>query len=621
MSERMRAPIAALLPLCLATLLSYGQETAPSPTPANAAQSAPASQGAGTNPETAYKSSTVLKYTTRLVVVDVIATDHKGNPVNNLEKQDFTLLEDGKDQNIEVFSLQAPGEGNRAAGARVLPKLPPNIISNVPRYDVTRTLTVLLLDGLNTQTSNQAFARDQMLKFLEKLPTDQPIAVFALGTKLRLLQDFTSDPALLKNAVMAMQSHGSPLLNNPAGAGGDNGPLPAGFMAAVAETAPALAAQMQQFEQDSTTMQTDMRVQLTLAAFNALARALAGYPGRKNLIWLSQSFPLSILATAIASGNVPTPAVPNQRTEMNNRDYSMENARTASLLTDAQVAVYPVDVGALVGNQVYSSLSNTDENGNYLGRTMSGRSAGGMLAADDELNRTSVEQLGAHSSMNDLADRTGGKAYYNRNDVDAAIQKTLDDGSTYYTLAYHPQNKDWNGKFRKISLKVRQSGIKLRYRAGYYAVDPQSFEKMTQQRRNAEFGQALNLDFPISTAVPFQARVFAPSEQTKGKVVINYGIDPHAILFESEADGQHAEVDYAVAVYSKKGEALKLEGHTLKTALPPDAFQKVMSSYLPCQLQFELPPGEYVLRLGVRDDRTGLLGTVNTAVTVPHPAR
>lgn len=604
MSQPARVISAFIVSSLLTGILSYSQQPAAPPT-------TPGAQSSSEDNGSIYKSATVLKYTTRLVVVDVIASDHKGKPVTDLEKQDFILEEDGKNQNIDVFSFQTPGEQNGTKAAHTVQKLPPDTITNVPQYDVTRPLTIVLLDGLNTQTKNQVFAREQMIKFLEKLPTDQPIAVYALGSTLRMLQDFTSDPAVLKKTLAAIDGKPSPVLENPAGSPNSN-PYPAGIL----EQMPAAMLQaVQQFEQDNTTMQTDLRVQLTLSAFDALARTLAGYPGRKNLIWLSESFPLSILATGILAGNAP--AAPNERTVMNNRNYDLQTAHTASALTDAQIAVYPVDVGALVGNQVYSSLSNTDQNGNYLGRTMSGRS--GMGARNDELNVTGVQQLGAHSSMNDLADRTGGKAFYNTNDVQNAIRETLDDGSTYYTLAYHPQNKDWNGKFRKISVKVRRSAVKLRYRLGYYAVDPEAFARLDQTQRNAEFGQALNLEYPISTAITFQARIFPPSEQTKGKVVVNYGIDPHAVVFEAEANGQHAEVDYAVAAYSKTGQPIKLEGRTIKTALAPDVFQKVMNSYLPCQLEFDLPPGEYVLRLGVRDNRTGLLGTVNTTLTVAAP--
>lgn len=605
MSKTARA-LSALLASFLPLIVPAHAQTS-APVAATPAQSTAGQSSAESSPDTVYKSATVLKYTTRLVVVDVIATDHKGNPVTDLEKQDFVLQEDGKNQGIEVFSLQRQDSRNRTSSPRPLPKLPPNIVTNAPQYNVAGPLTVLLLDGLNTESKNQVYARDQMIKFLEKLPADQPIAVYALGTKLQLLQDFTTDPALLKSAVMAMQARNSPLLNNPTGAGGNHTAVAAGAME---QMPPGLAQQIQQFEQDATTAQTDLRVDLTLAALNALARALAGYPGRKNLIWLSQGFPLSLQANAIPLEGSP-------RTHMNNRDYSAQSALTASILTDAQIAVYPVDIGTLVGNQVYASLSNTDENGNYLGRTLSGRSAGGNVAGHNELDRTSIEQFNAHGSMNLIADRTGGRAFYNRNDVESAINKTLDDGSTYYTLAYHPLDRDWNGKFRQINVKVQRAGVKLRYRSGYYAVDPMAFEKMDQRQRSVEFGQAFNPDFPVSTAIMFQANVSLPSGQNNHKVTVSYRIDPHMILFEADAQGQHAEVDYAAAVYSKTSQVVKMQGQTMKTAFPPDAFQQVMKSYLPCQLQFDLPPGEYNLRLGIRDDRTGLIGTVDTALTIP----
>ncbi len=575
------------------------------------AQQTPAAVPSPSPNQDVYKSSTVLRYTTRLVLVDVIATDHKGNPVTDLKKEDF-VIEDGQGQQIDSFSFQAADSKNSPSSARPSPKLPPNILTNVPQYDPTRTLCILLLDGLSTETKNQVYARQEMIKFLEKLPAGQPVAVYALATKLVLLQDFTSDPAILKKAVMALESRNSPVLQNPTGGGGNTGAYDPSILGQLSEIpgGAAMVQQIQQFEQDVATVQTDMRVQMTLAALNAIARSLAGYPGRKNLIWLTQNFPLGSLANSV--GETPSP-----RTQMNNRDYSVEAARTASILTDAQIALYPVDAGALVGNQVFASLGNTDSNGNYLGRTATGRSAGGMRAMTTELNRTGEQETDVRSAMNDMADRTGGKAYYGRNDVENAIQSGLDDGSSYYTLAYHPQNKKWNGKFRKISVKARRAEIKLRYRLGYYATDPEGYSKLDQRQRNAELGQALSPDFPVSTAVPFQARVFPPSEQTRNKLVANFGVDPHAIVFESDADGQHAEVDFAVAVYSKAGAPVKVEVQTVKSTLKPDDFEKIMKSSLRYQIQVELPHGDYVVRLGVRDTRTGLIGTLNTTVTAP----
>ncbi len=82
-----------------------------------------------------------------------------------------------------------------------LPKLPENVYSNAARYNASSALNVVLLDALNTNLPHQAYVRDQMIRYLEKMPEGQPVAVYALSTKLTLLQDFTDDPAVLKKVA------------------------------------------------------------------------------------------------------------------------------------------------------------------------------------------------------------------------------------------------------------------------------------------------------------------------------------------------------------------------------------------------------------------------------------
>jgi VWFA-related protein len=609
MSKALRVLFYGLLSLLILSAWCFTQEKAPSSAPnqANSPAQSAAQTAAQGKAEEPYKSATVLKFTTRLVIVDVIATDHKGNPVTDLKREDFSIQEDGKEQETKVFAFESPLSSPAPLSA---PKLPANIFTNAPRYSTTKALNVLLLDALNTRTADQTAAKEHMLEYLEKLPSDQPVAVYALGTKLRLIQDFTTDPTLLKNAVKGLKAKSSPVLNNPAGGSGINETLPGAMQEFMPE---GMREQMQAFQRESVSMQMDMRVGLTLAALNAIARSLAGYPGRKNLIWMSQSFPLAILPDSNAVSPRDTSA---------ERNYTAAFDKTATILTDAQVAVYPIDVGALVNSSVISSLSNTDSSGNYLGQTLSGRSGTsvreGAQGISDELGRTSNELFAEHSTMNELAEETGGKAFYNRNDLTTAITSSLQDGGTYYTLGYYPDNKDWNGKFRKIHVKVDRPGVKLRYRMGYFAVNPRAFSSLTQEQKNADFGQALSLDYPASTAVTFQARFKPPSLETKNKVIINFAVDPRIVSFEQQADGkQHAAVDCGVAVYSRKGKAVDVFGNTANAALTSEQFANIMKAYFPCNVAFDLAPGDYILRMGVRDANTGLIGSTNAMVTVP----
>ena len=150
---------------------------------------------------TVYESSTVLKAVTRLVVVDVIATNHKGQPLGSLTAKDFTLLEDGKPQQLRFFSLQSGAAAPAAATAPQSQSAAINIVTNVPQRTSGSALNIVLLDALNSSLVNQLDVQQQISKTLASLSGDRPMAVYVLGSKLALLQDFTNDPALLRQAI------------------------------------------------------------------------------------------------------------------------------------------------------------------------------------------------------------------------------------------------------------------------------------------------------------------------------------------------------------------------------------------------------------------------------------
>jgi VWFA-related protein len=590
----------------LLTILFVAAATPAQQTNPPAANPPSAQQIPETKPATGkeiYESATVLKATTRLVVVDVVATDRKGEAIRDLELPDFTLLEDGKEQQIRAFSFQEPKPAPVGAPAQLTPaalQLPENIFTNIPRYQASSALNVVLLDALNTTLPHQAYVRDQMIKYLEKLPKGRPVAVYSLSTKLTLLQDFTSDPEVLKEVVKQLKNKTSPVLDNPAG-GPDTQILPAGA-ADSGMVPPDMLQSIMQFEQERVGFQTDIRVTYTLNALNAIARSLSGYPGRKNLVWVSEAFPLSIDPNMELTGDVFA----------GTRNYGPQVAAAADALIDAQVAVYPVDAAALVTSSVFdASNSGVDKFGRGIGRN--------PTRMGTTISNESAARQNVHATMQDMAERTGGKAFYNRNDIDHAIGNSIDDGSVYYTLAYYPDNKDWNGKFRKIQVKVTRSGVKLRHRLGYYAVDPKVFAEQNKKQQAIVFGDALNPDSPAATGLMFEAGVIPPSEKTENKVLVNFAVDPHGLSFETQSDGtHHAQVDCVVQAYSAKGDLIKTEASTITAALKPDTFARIMqTNAFPCQQSVSLPAGSYSLRLGVRDDTTGLVGTTSARVTVP----
>ena len=522
------------------------------------------------------ENPTVLRVKTRLVVVDVIARDSKGAPVTDLKQEDFTVLEDGKEQKVRIFNFRGTGD---ASAPLPQPTTQPNTVDNLPRFRSGRALNVILLDALNTNRVNQAFMRDAMIKYLEKLPENQPIAVYLLGDKLTLLQDFTTDPAVLKEVVRSFKGKNSRYLTVSA----DGTPVDP-LLPGIAQSVPAqLAAQIRLFQDQLAVSRLDQRVEITLSALKSLARTLSGYPGRKNLLWVSESFPFAVMLNNISP-----------KSSVTDRNYSPEIARTGNLLSDAQVAIYPLDAAGLAGPVNIQSETN----------------AGGV-----------EDNLDAHATMNDLAERTGGRAFYNINYVADAVRQSIDDGSTYYTLGYYPENRDWNGAFRKIQIKLQRGGVKLRYRTGYFAADSITFAKLNPKKKDEDFDEALRLSVPIATGLPFKAMVLPPSAQTGNKVIVNFGADPHALSF-SETDQGLKQVDVvcAVRVFARKDldKPIGTEARKMGGPMNPEAYEKVMKSYFPCRDDLSLPPGDYILRLGVRDNETGLIGTATATLTIPQ---
>lgn len=505
---------------------------------------------------TVYQLKTVLKANTRLVVVNVVATDSKGQPVSGLEAQDFAVLEDGQPQKISSFGFQSPDVKEIQATLH----LPPNVVSNIPQQKAT-SLNVILLDTLNGDFSGHAQAQDALIKYLATAQLTQPIAIFAMEKKLTMLHDFTNDSQALKSVVEKFRP-------------------PAQRSSETAESRASVFPTRGDFHTD------DRNIEATLSQLHALARTLAGYPGRKNVIWLSESFPLMLVPeTAIPSISVANfdglTRIPSTYDELRSSHLSSSNAALVKKLADAmmnaQVAIYPVDSTGL----------------------------------------TKDDHLGSQHTMNDLAFSTGGRAFYNRNDLEVSLRTSLDDGATYYTLTYYPENKNWDGKFRSIAIRSTRPDVKLRYRLGYYALDPGAEAKDEQKQAAEDFSRALTLDAPSITAVLFQAGIVPPGNKTKDRVTVNFAIDPHTLAFEKTNDGlERASVNCVVWAYPGKGDPVRSEGGST-AALNPEVYKQVMSSYFPCQRTLELKPGHYTLRLGVLDRIINQIGTTSTPLTVP----
>lgn len=537
----------------------------------------------------------VLRVTTHLVLVDVVVYDKQGSHVTNLNLADFTLLDRGKPQKISIFSDERAS--NSMAETTPPPSLPPGVFTNRPTFRRPEgPPTILLLDGLNTAIGDQLSSRGYMLRYLQtQLGEGQRTAILALNQSLVLLQDFTSNPRLLIAALEKSNAGKSDELSG--GAIQKLTPLEAQSML------PEMVRLIDQFNQSRAAESTDARVRSTLAALRSIARAAGGFPGRKNLIWVSSIFPFNLQP---GSGEYPDAQ----------RSYGDDIRRTAALLASAQVAVYPVDArGLIVGNV-------TGNDSPQLVQTI--QRPDNPQTVEEELANSRDASLGSHQTMQDLAKETGGLALYNRNDITRAVALSAADGGLYYTLGYYPEAGNWDGKFHRIEVKINRDGLKGRHRNGYLAVDAtQSFasENPPQRERRAydELRSALADPMP-ATEVTFRARVPLPEPSGSAQVQIQFLVDAQAISFEAVENGlRHCNLDFMVAAISPDGKLIASDGHTVDARLKPDQFAHANQNGLPFSMQLPLAPGSYSLRLAVRDNRTGLIGSVTVPLTLEKP--
>jgi VWFA-related protein len=561
----------------------------------------------------------MLRVTTRMVLVDAVVLDKEGHPVKGLKPDDFTVVEDGIRQSVASFSEH----NSERANAAPPPALPAHVTTNRPAVTQANaensTIAVLLLDGLNTPPQDQIYVKQQMLKFLARqYDPNTKLAVIALTNKLTVLQNFTQDPLLLRAVLHrylaetpAIARRGGemepsasvpqPTVNLPAQAiGGPNGmgapPPDPGLPATLAAGGSSatifedIAYMTDRFERESENFARDTRISNTLAALEEIARFMSGQGGRKVLLWFSTGFPFSVV------GDSPSAMEAE-------RDYGDEIRRTINLLNDAHVATYTIDAGGLVP----SSLGDPSRSGRDPGKVVLG------IDANRTLSSESFQRFSTHDAMETIARDTGGRYFGNSNDLDRAIQSALTESSSYYMLGYYPSKRKWDGKFRNIKLQVDRPGTQLLYRRGYFAVNPTDWKKDEGERM---LTAALTANSLPSTEVTFMARALPP--QPDSDTVVEFAIDPSTLSFQTEAGNlHHCMLQFEVQAFTLEGKRVKAEVQTAEASLPQPTYERVSKQELPMSVPIRLAPGKYILRLGVRDNLTGLFGTADLALEVP----
>jgi VWFA-related protein len=474
--------------------------------------------------------STTFRSSTRLVLLDVVVTDSNGKPVRGLAQEDFAVLEDRAPQRIAFFDSVQPGADPVTAASRgdKSQSGPP------PAAKAELARTILVLDELNSEVTDQAFGRASIEKFLRlhgpRLP--QPTSLLLLGQqRLELLQDYTQDA----NALMqAMHKH--------------HAELPFGLLHA---------------ELDG----VGERLSRTLWAVRQIAAANSHFAARKNLIWVGPGFPAINPALML--------------TAEDRKRLQSVISETADLLMQSRAVIYTVDPRGLpVTPTIYSQ----------------------SLIADTIPNSFTSETSG-DLLFEDLAPQTGGKVFRLRNDVDVAIGSSADDGAAYYTLAYYPANRNWDGKFRAVEVTVRRAGLQARTRKGYlaYAEAPLDDNQIDTVLSRAVMNPLTYRGLLVTAAVngpnPRNFRVEIKVERS--------GLDWHTL-----PDGRlRSEVTAVVASVAADDTVRSHKVTELETVTDPKSFTKQPGKPVRFNLPANLVPGTRHIRVVVRDVNNGNIGS------------
>jgi VWFA-related protein len=551
---------ASLLLLC-PTLIAQMPSSTPTSLPANS----PPTKDSAAPSAASVAQVPVFHAETRLVVVDVVVTDKHGQPVTDLKKEDFAVTEDGKPQQLKFFEAHIPD-----AHPKSLPKidLPPNQYTNFPLQKPSSSVNVVLFDTLNTPVADQMYARWQMIKFIKALPPGKPVALFSLGSSLKMIAGFTTN----SDDLVAAAEKVRPAVNNVEEEASGVQVAPPDPAGPSLGTSGEMTDELTRFAFEETGFRSGDRVQQTIDAFSQIANALSGYSGRKNLLWLSEAFPITLDPDSLNGARLG-----------NLRGYTEVLKQSAALLSSSQISVYPIDVRGV-------------KNGNAL-------------------------QINAfYNTMDEIAKQTGGKAFYGTNDLKQAMEQSIERGSTYYAVAYVPENRNWDKRYRQIKIKFDRPDLKAEYRPGYYAIPDEV--KPADEEHNRMVA-SMQPGLPEATMLLLRVQVL-PSKTKIDTVNIDYGVYAGDISFaESDDQVKHAKLEFVAVAWDKKNGAAGSSSQTMDLALKPASYQSTLEHGIPAHLELELKPGAHKLRLGVLDYGSGKIGTVDVPLptTANPPAK
>ena len=545
-----------------------------------------------------------LKVEVRAVLLDVAVTNKKGEPVAGLPEKDFEVLEDGVPQTVSFFAEHA----DEASAQKESEQLPPNVYSSSQTIKTSDSVNVLLLDWLNTQPPDQAYVRDQVIKYLRTVPQGTRLAIFQLGNELRIVQGFTTESSVLLARLHDQKAGAIPksvgLLASETRKASEQELVD---LMVKSDAAPVAVSAVRDSMAANESKQTGDRVKLTMQGLLELERYLSAIPGRKNVFWFSGSFPISVFPGAGLGTN-----------------FEGDLQQTARQFGPDRIAIYPIAAEGVTAASAFDPSQGLESRMRV------------RPPDPTQSNGNGERQI----TMETLAKESGGEAFYNPNNLDRDLKRALSDAAHYYTLTYSPANPRMDGKFRNIQVKVAGGNYKLAYRRGYFAESPRSPDTVTQAQENDRLLGLMRFGMPDFDQLAYQVRVTPAQPQPAlgapragvnsdlkeplTRYSVDFLIPMKSLKLDSAADGiRHAFIELMLVAYAQNGTPLNLVMGKEEVKLPEKLYESSQNVQIHARQEIDVPAGNLFLRAGLYEQTSGNLGTVgvplNSAPSVNGP--
>jgi VWFA-related protein len=527
-----------------------------------------------------------IRSVSRLVQVNLIV-ERKGKPVSGLTKDDFTILDQNQPQKIASFAevVYEPAKAPLQA-AGVAPEMEGYTNRFVGEGRTPASVTVILLDALNTPPQEFGNARAEIKSFLHQLQPRDRVALYGLSTQLYVIHGFSNDAESLLRAL-------------------DKSKAPNSFEPSASEITPSdsgnenLDALFDSANQHAADMQTLNKVEFTANVMAAIANSLMDIPGRKNLVWVSGGFPFQIgTGTAMddpaAGGPVGAPGANNS---VGMRTFQKEIEAAAEAVNNANLAIYPVDARGLIGASNFTATTSAAPSQ----RSSTPRSRRPIASQMPTPPRENFD------AMNELADRTGGRAFYNSNDIQGSVRRAIDDSRDTYVLEYYPTGVEWDGKFHTIKVEVKQEGVSVRARAGYFAssdpaADPMRVEQKVQDALSSPF---------LDSELPMSVDAVRPAATDPNRMTVNVRVDPARVRFHPANDAWADDFEILCAQFSADGKPIAGNKQVVNVTLSQADYDESLRTSVKLSRQVGLRDGAVKLRVVVHDVGSGSVGSVD----------